>query len=864
MNKVLKKYTTIPSELYVKRHADQQLARIIDEMERPGYVLVARQMGKTNLLFNAKRELENQDKLFVYVDLSNYFIEERECYHHIIDSILEPNDDLFSHVIYDIDKLRQLNISAHKEYTKSLRMILKAFSGDIIIILDEIDALRSADYSDHIFAQIRSNYFARTNFPDFNRLTYVLSGVIEPLDLIKDKNKSPFNIGEKIYLDDFSYKEHLQFIRKSKLNIDDTISQHLYNWTNGNPRLTFDICSDIEDFLMENISISIEEIDALIKHKYLLSFDMAPIDNIRDLVSSNSDIRCAVKDILLGNTEQINDSVKGKLYLYGIISLDPNSDSIKIKNKILEESLNINWIESLEKENSSLYEKAIYKISVEKDYSSAISMLKEYLKTNSDKLTANQKAFSYYYMGVSYRQLFDFVESNKYLNMALMPASKSAPLHYKQKLFISLNHLQLKQYEEAKETLWYIINNDKSSTSHINASLTLAMYLITSESNFEKGGKLLLDLLGKINDIEDLDLADDEYLASDATVISLFYLSLISSDKEKALNFIHQAMEKSLKQYMPQLIFQEIERSGNYSDCNVSNLVSSITKNKLKYPTQIRSLADYTEECNNAYLLSLYNHKKFDLFNELLDYTLEHNNINKVSLCDKVIELALNSQDYVLSLKLLRAVLSKRNLSTNEKHRVLKQISYLSFHLNISSSINDFKRYKSSLINNTSNFDQNDIYLFIRAISHFFKNGKYKDTIKYFNIALPILSSIQDEDIKYESSILYYWSASAYYKERNNKVAFELAKKALELLKSPASERSMISKEGENSIKKQMEALLKLKTLDINTTKKPKVKKIQRNHRVTVEYRDGTIDSNKFKKLENDIKNGLCQIIIAP
>ena len=69
MEKILRKYTTIPDHLYVNRNADEQLQTIIEEMERPGYVLVARQMGKTNLLFNAKRELEGKNRLFIYVDL---------------------------------------------------------------------------------------------------------------------------------------------------------------------------------------------------------------------------------------------------------------------------------------------------------------------------------------------------------------------------------------------------------------------------------------------------------------------------------------------------------------------------------------------------------------------------------------------------------------------------------------------------------------------------------------------------------------------------------------------------------------------------------------------------------------------------
>ena len=73
MGKLLKPFTIIPPEFYVKRDADRQLLNIIEDMGRPGYVLVSRQMGKTNLLLNAKREAESLDDIFVYIDLSNPF-----------------------------------------------------------------------------------------------------------------------------------------------------------------------------------------------------------------------------------------------------------------------------------------------------------------------------------------------------------------------------------------------------------------------------------------------------------------------------------------------------------------------------------------------------------------------------------------------------------------------------------------------------------------------------------------------------------------------------------------------------------------------------------------------------------------------
>lgn len=347
MEKILKKYTTIPEHLYVYRNADIQLKEIIEEMQRPGYVLVARQMGKTNLLLNAKRTLENDNRLLIYVDLSNLYDDERDCYRNIINNIIELNINLFKSIESEIEKIKAKVLTPHNEYSRCLREILKVFSGDIVIILDEVDALMSVYYSDNIFSQIRSTYFSRTTFPVFERLTYVLSGVVEPTELIKDLNKSPFNIGDKIYLNDFTKDEHEDFVRKSELKITHEISNEIFEWTNGNPRLTFDICSEVENSILEGIQPSKELLQDIVKKKYLTFFDVSPIDHIRELVKTDRQIRRAISLINKNQSNNLNDAIKIKLYLHGIIDSEFDKET-KIKNKIIEQSLSENWIKSID------------------------------------------------------------------------------------------------------------------------------------------------------------------------------------------------------------------------------------------------------------------------------------------------------------------------------------------------------------------------------------------------------------------------------------------------------------------------------------------------------------------------------------
>ena len=77
-----------------------------------------------------------------------------------------------------------------------------------MIFIDEIDAVRSLPFStDEFFAAIRECYNRRTEDPEFERLTFCLLGVATPSDLIQDTRTTPFNIGRRIELTDFTEAE---------------------------------------------------------------------------------------------------------------------------------------------------------------------------------------------------------------------------------------------------------------------------------------------------------------------------------------------------------------------------------------------------------------------------------------------------------------------------------------------------------------------------------------------------------------------------------------------------------------------------------------------------------------------------------
>lgn len=329
MDQILQSYTIVPPTLYVERDADRQIRTVIQNMTRPGYILVARQMGKTNLLLHTKDILENERNVYTYIDFTSIFCEtEAECYDEIIDITLDTHKDIFRKEAEIIEQRRNSRpLTTQREFTRDLRLLIGAVD-KLVIILDEIDALTRMPFSDNVFSLIRSHYFQRKNYPDLSKLSYLLSGVMEPKDIIKNPDISPFNIGQEIYVKDFTRQEFDGFLIKAGLagKYDRDFYNRIFYWTCGHPRLTWDLCQIIE----ERGVCSVDGINDLVNEYYLTTCDKAPIDGIRKHVANDSELRDVVLQLIYGITDSLTADQRKKLYLVELLILMLIQSSLKI------------------------------------------------------------------------------------------------------------------------------------------------------------------------------------------------------------------------------------------------------------------------------------------------------------------------------------------------------------------------------------------------------------------------------------------------------------------------------------------------------------------------------------------------------
>jgi tetratricopeptide (TPR) repeat protein len=551
MNQVLGPVTIIPSGLYVERAADRQLRDIIESMGRPGYILVARQMGKTNLLLNARRSLETPDLLFVYIDLSAKIDSLESYFGLLLNTAHAVHPDLFEAL--------QLKEFPRDEYSTTsfeniLRRVLQNHKGRLVFILDEIDSLANHPFSDRVFSQIRSMYFSRTNFPDYLRMTYILSGVAEPADLIKDKNVSPFNIGQKIFLNDFTESEFGLFLNNAGLIISNDVRARIYQWAGGHPRITWDICAEAER-LSQTEELTATSIDKIVSTLYLAAFDRAPVDHIRTLAQTDREIRAAIKSLRANEQSEISDKVRSKLYLAGITSMQSGGTDkvvLRIKNRVIDETLSDRWLLDVEKQSKNILQLARENYE-EKRFEPAVAFFDEYLSNHE----IDASSVDAYRLAISYFSTRRFSKAIEWLRR-YSSFYESEEIQSDVFFVIGRSQLALGNYEEAVDAFRKVLSlGHKQFLPLANGLLASSLIQLDIRANADEIRRLCAEAL-KLS--EQTEAKSDKN--ANARVVALLSLAAVeeaSENKSSALELLETAESEQSAVYRPIIVLNRLK-----------------------------------------------------------------------------------------------------------------------------------------------------------------------------------------------------------------------------------------------------------------------------------------------------------------
>ena len=234
---------------YVYRGADQRLYTALCQGE-VCYALTPRQMGKSSLMVRTAERLRKERTSVAILDLTalGQNLTADQWYNGLLGRVgqqLDLEDELESYWS------AHTQIGPLQRWTGAIReVLLESRQGRVVIFIDEIDAVRSLPFStDEFFAGIREAFNRRTQDHELSRLTFCLLGVATPSDLIRDTRTTPFNIGQRIELTDFTAEEAAPLAQGlcGDFEKGQQLLRRVLYWTGGHPYLTQRLCQAVSE-----------------------------------------------------------------------------------------------------------------------------------------------------------------------------------------------------------------------------------------------------------------------------------------------------------------------------------------------------------------------------------------------------------------------------------------------------------------------------------------------------------------------------------------------------------------------------------------------------------------------------------------
>ncbi|NEQ54098.1 MAG: hypothetical protein F6K11_28865 [Leptolyngbya sp. SIO3F4] len=375
--------------IYLSRKADDELLQLCREGQF-AYVLTSRQMGKSSLMVQTAERLEDEGITSVIIDLTKIgtTVTPEQWYLGLLTEIDES-------LMLDTDIFDWWEEHNHLGVTQRLtrffeEILLSEVEGRIVLFVDEIDTTLSLKFTDDFFIAIRYFYTARAQKEQLSRLSVVLIGVASPGDLISDPQRTPFNVGRRVNLTDFSWEEAQGFAAglgvegekgegekeiQSPPPVRDLggaqeILHWVMQWTGGHPYLTQRLCQGVVE--SERTEWSAAAVERLVEDLFfrggvrndnnlLFVRDMlvkrTPDENgsVYEVLTTYGDI-WRQRELVLDEEQSL---IKSHLKLAGVVRRDETKGSLHVSNGIyrqvfdegwVKEHLPVNWVKRLQRQ----------------------------------------------------------------------------------------------------------------------------------------------------------------------------------------------------------------------------------------------------------------------------------------------------------------------------------------------------------------------------------------------------------------------------------------------------------------------------------------------------------------------------------
>ena len=230
----------LDSGFYVARPTDEKFRAAITRQDSIVLVKGARQVGKTSLLARGLEQARRSGAQVVLTDLQNISADSLES----LDKLCITFADCFADQLdlevapSDVWKPNRGPVTNFEQYLR--REVLINVTLPIVWALDEVDRLFTCAFGSEIFGLFRSWHNKRALDPagPWRRLTLAIAYATEAHLFITDLNQSPFNVGTRLLLEDFTFEQvdELNHLYRSPLKDKPEVARY-FRLVSGHPYL---------------------------------------------------------------------------------------------------------------------------------------------------------------------------------------------------------------------------------------------------------------------------------------------------------------------------------------------------------------------------------------------------------------------------------------------------------------------------------------------------------------------------------------------------------------------------------------------------------------------------------------------------